>query len=164
MLGSRDPSFISPQEYIIEVSYASQNGEARQLFGTLGDVISIEIHQESQFGIEDLIIQGEVLEYTKEIKEGNVRETLWILMNDNIRVVNSEHSETEYHHVKKSRIDEKYPHICFNCKRELRFEEMCAVNTNKDKDHLKKLWKLEEIEFYCCSCFKNANSIRISSL
>ncbi len=158
MPGSRDPSFISPQEYIIEVSYTSQNGEARQLFGTLGDVISIEIHQESQFGIEDLIIQGEVLEYIREKKEDFVIETLQILMNDNSSVVNSEYSEAEYHPVKKSKIDEKYLHICFNCKRELRFVEMCAANTNKDKDRLRKLWKLEEIEFYCCSCYKNAKN------
>lgn len=87
MPGSRDPSVISPPEYIIEVSYTSQNGEARQIFGKLGDVIWIEIHQESQFGIEDLGIQGEVMEYSREKKEGIVRETLLILMNDNSRAV-----------------------------------------------------------------------------
>ena len=136
MLGRRDPSYFSPLEDIIEVLYVSQNGEARQLFGNLGDVISIEIHQESQFDIEDLYIQGEIMEYAKEMKEGIVRETLWILMNDNTHVIR-----------KKSKIDKKYPHVCFKCKRALRFAEMCAANTNKDKDHLKKLWKLEEIEF-----------------
>ncbi|KKN61664.1 hypothetical protein LCGC14_0519390 [marine sediment metagenome] len=33
MPGSRDPISISPPEDSIEVSYISQNGEARQLFG-----------------------------------------------------------------------------------------------------------------------------------
>ncbi len=158
MPGSRDPSVISPPEYIIEVSYTSQNGEARQLFGNLGDVISIEIHQESQFEIEDLRIQGEVMEYTKEMKEGNVRETLWVLLNDNSRVVRSEYSEIEYHPVKKSKIDKEYPHVCFRCRRPLLFTEMYAANKEKDKDRLKKLWKLEEIEFYCCTCYDKAKN------
>ena len=92
------------------------------------------------------------------MKEDFVRETLWILMNDNTRVVNSEISEVEYHPVKKSKIDKIYPHVCFKCKRALRFAEMCTANLNEDKEYLKKLWELEEIEYYCCECYNNAKN------
>ena len=60
-------------------------------------------------------------------------------------------------------LDKKYPHVCFKCKKSLKFGELFMANR---KDHyfnhrfdiplyrkLKKLWRSQVIEFYCCECY-----------
>ena len=57
-------------------------------------------------------------------------------------------------------LDIKYPHICFKCKRKLKFIELYGINREYSEafnmplyKRLKKLWKSEFVKFYCCTCF-----------
>lgn len=69
-------------------------------------------------------------------------------------------------------LDTKYPHVCFKCKRELKFRELYDANNVNEMifytpymkellgynvplyRKLKKWWKSRVIEFYCCQCFR----------
>ncbi|KKM15856.1 hypothetical protein LCGC14_1691830 [marine sediment metagenome] len=75
--------------------------------------------------------------------------------------------------IKPHPLDVKYPHICFNCKRGLKFEELFHANKREINQgliaghhysdllkfdmplyrSLKKLWRSQVVEFYCCKCF-----------
>ncbi len=69
-------------------------------------------------------------------------------------------------------LDIKYPHVCFKCKDKLTFKELFDANRNIYGDNsypplsdqtinfdmpnyrkLKKLWRSQVVEFYCCECF-----------
>ncbi len=69
-------------------------------------------------------------------------------------------------------LDTKYPHECFNsnCHRPLIFRELFAANNGiYDLNvgykafnmplyrKLKRLWKSQIVEFYCCNCFDEVN-------
>ena len=65
-------------------------------------------------------------------------------------------------------LNTKYPHVCFKCKRELRFIELYGINREYSEafniplyKRLKKLWKSPYVEFYCCVCF-NLNALNKS--
>ena len=65
-------------------------------------------------------------------------------------------------------LDIKYPHICFKCKRKLKFIELYGINREYSEafnmplyKRLKKLWKSPYVEFYCCVCF-NLNALNKS--
>ncbi|KKN56965.1 hypothetical protein LCGC14_0566870 [marine sediment metagenome] len=63
-------------------------------------------------------------------------------------------------------LDIKYPHVCFKCKTNLTFKELFdanrkngleCINYFRDFDmplyrKLKRLWKSEYVQFYCCEC------------
>ena len=51
-------------------------------------------------------------------------------------------------------LNEKYPHTCHKCGRGLFFQELLKANKNMTGEHLATLWKREEVEFYCCSCYR----------
>lgn len=55
----------------------------------------------------------------------------------------------------KHPMDEKYPHICFKCKKELEYlhAKIKALNKDFTEEQFKKLWKSNVIEFYCCTCY-----------
>lgn len=58
-------------------------------------------------------------------------------------------------------LDNKYPHVCFECKRELKWVELYTANCEDIRFNmyayrkLKKLWKSQVVEFYCCNCFQH---------
>ncbi len=65
-------------------------------------------------------------------------------------------------HSKKHILDINYPHSCFICKEALYWEELFSVNMEiqewsrgnyKTYKQIKKLWRSQVIEFYCCNCF-----------
>jgi len=75
--------------------------------------------------------------------------------------------------IRKDPLDVKYPHMCFNpnCKRKLNFKELWEANAKEifvnNKVHhgrrkwdfecylrMKKLWRSQVIQFYCCDCFR----------
>ena len=75
------------------------------------------------------------------------------------------------HSNKPHPLDRRYPHVCFECKKPLKFEELFRANIylynpkhirrfdTIDFDmplyrRLKKLWRSQVIEFFCCNCFK----------
>lgn len=74
---------------------------------------------------------------------------------------------TPYKIVKPHPLDVKYPHVCFKCKKPLEWTELLNVNRTIEFDQygnivtfdmtiykrLKKLWRSQVIEFYCCECF-----------
>ncbi len=45
---------------------------------------------------------------------------------------------------------------CYNCGKELKFNEMCNANPKLSDDYLKKLWFNPDIELYCCYCIEKA--------
>lgn len=51
--------------------------------------------------------------------------------------------------------DEKYPHICYKCKKKLKYSEAWTEikKTGMTEEKFDHLWELEEIEFYCCFCY-----------
>ncbi len=63
-------------------------------------------------------------------------------------------------------LDRRYPHVCFECKKLLKFEELFLANmgtggpvmyANFDMPlyrRLKKLWRSRDVQFFCCNCFK----------
>lgn len=55
--------------------------------------------------------------------------------------------------IEKHKLDKKYPHKCYKCKKDLHFTELCAANMGYDEKQLKEWWKLEGIEFFCCTCY-----------
>ncbi len=78
----------------------------------------------------------------------------------------AEGSNDWHQNIKPHPLDKKYPHVCFECKKPLKFEELFQANT-KDEYYkfggcfnmplyrrLKKLWRSQIIEFYCCNCYK----------
>lgn len=88
--------------------------------------------------------------------------------------------------VRQHRLDVKYPHRCFKCKKPLLWLELYDANVDhvvvrrviysfdshlpvrtyhclglkwnfKAYKRLKKLWRSQVVEFYCCFCFKKMN-------
>ena len=56
--------------------------------------------------------------------------------------------------IKKTELDFKYPHRCFECGKELRWLEVTEATSNGFRiEYLKKLWKSKYVQFYCCKCF-----------
>ena len=57
--------------------------------------------------------------------------------------------------LKKTELDFKYPHTCFECGRELRWKEIyiASGNWHLEIKYLKKLWKNKYVQFYCCKCY-----------
>ncbi len=60
-------------------------------------------------------------------------------------------------------LDIKYPHVCFKCKKKLKFKELFNANRKNCYSFdmplyrkLKKLWRSQVVEFYCCECFSDA--------
>lgn len=56
---------------------------------------------------------------------------------------------------KKHQLDEDYPHICYKCKKKLKYLEAWkeVKETKMTEEKFQHLWELEQIEFYCCSCY-----------
>lgn len=50
-------------------------------------------------------------------------------------------------------LDENHPRVCFNCEKELKFIELKLINSDYEYKHLEKLWKSDNIRFYCCECY-----------
>lgn len=44
--------------------------------------------------------------------------------------------------------------VCWNCKSKLTFEDYYSTNPQLSKDKALRLWESDNIEFYCCSCFR----------
>jgi len=59
------------------------------------------------------------------------------------------------HHM--TEINKDYPHKCFKCGHELRFEELYNANFDSSLVYLEKLWKSEFVKFYCCGCYRKIN-------
>ncbi len=103
------------------------------------------------------VIRGIITDYNVEIEthpQGNGEVS--ILYREKIAV---DIIEIRYHEVSgisKIFLDTKYPHVCFSCKKELKFKELWNRNVSMGVKRLKKLWKSQVIEFYCCECFKKA--------
>lgn len=55
---------------------------------------------------------------------------------------------------KRGALDEKYPHKCRGCNKELYFAELLLANPELKPEYVKKLWKSQSVEFYCCSCYR----------
>ena len=53
------------------------------------------------------------------------------------------------------KLDEDYPHICYKCKKKLKYLEAWheVKKTKMTEEKFQHLWELEQIEFYCCSCY-----------
>jgi hypothetical protein len=49
---------------------------------------------------------------------------------------------------------------CWNCKKPLDYEEFFDTNYECDLRGLEKLWKSDDTEFYCCSCFRAFNILK----
>lgn len=58
------------------------------------------------------------------------------------------------------RLNEKYPHTCHLCGTGLFFQELLKANTKITGEMLATLWKREEVEFYCCGCYRPIGKIR----
>ena len=68
-------------------------------------------------------------------------------------------------HEEKHLLDINYPHVCFRCKKPIYWRELFLANRERTKGgrmlefnmplyrKLKKLWKSQIVEFYCCECF-----------
>ena len=56
---------------------------------------------------------------------------------------------------KKHKLDEKYPHECYKCHKKLKYLEAWTEikKTRMTEEKFQHLWELEQIEFYCCSCY-----------
>ncbi len=82
--------------------------------------------------------------------------------------------------IKPHPLDRRYPHFCFECKKPLKFEELFDANItyynspnaiwrrsklNFDMPlyrKLKKLWRSQVIEFYCCNCYRKKDMPNLS--
>ena len=146
---------FEPPERIAQFTYLSQDGEAKRFIEHPGQEVEIEVHQESQFAVSDLTIKGTVRSYTWMYEDGLVREEVEIIMNSESRLEHTDELDFGVYTspFKSIKLDKKYPHICFKCKKPLRFMELRAANMSEDENHLKNLWKLEGIEFFCCTCY-----------
>lgn len=83
---------------------------------------------------------------------GRLSESPWQVRNYSIK--------PKVHH-----LDKKFPHVCFKCKKELKFEELFVANSSFINHFdmplyrkLKNWWKSRFIEFYCCECYNIENS------
>ncbi len=45
--------------------------------------------------------------------------------------------------------------LCWACKSELVFSEICESNLNFTEEAIRILWQNPFIEFYCCKCFND---------
>lgn len=107
------------------------------------------------FSVSDVVIKGTVKSYSWKYEDGMVYEVVEVLMNQECRVEHSESLDNAHYTPFQSvEIDKKYPHICFRCKKPLKFMELRAANRDKEESYLKNLWELEGIEFFCCTCYK----------
>ena len=61
------------------------------------------------------------------------------------------------------RLDEKYPHGCHKCGKILFFKELLKANKELTGEALATLWKREEVEFYCCSCYRGRERFQTES-
>lgn len=59
---------------------------------------------------------------------------------------------------KKHQLDEDYPHICYKCKKKIKYLEAWTEvkKTKMTEEKFQHLWELDQIEFYCCSCYNTA--------
>lgn len=58
------------------------------------------------------------------------------------------------------RLNEKYPHNCHKCGKILFFEELLKANSKITGDVIATLWKREEVEFYCCACYRTVATLK----
>jgi len=144
----------------IEISFYVK-GPDRQGFNFL--FMNEEIHVFIQIG-ENIVFNGNVLVETIREETMNSPELYHKFM---ITFQSIMPEITEIRHdlkPKPHKMDVKYPHKCFGCKKDLKWAELLQANsvplTGDDSGNIRKrvdfknMWKSEVIEFYCCSCFR----------
>ena len=75
-----------------------------------------------------------------------------------LRMICEDPKQKEY-----KRLDEKYPHGCYKCGKILFFKELLKANKELTGEALATLWKREEVEFYCCSCYRGRERFQTES-
>lgn len=77
---------------------------------------------------------------------------------DGVNTVKTEpvHVRMQVYKIEKHEMDEKYPHTCFLCGKALQYihAKGQGMREGMDKESFDKLWESGNVEFYCCSCYR----------